>query len=226
MHFFILFRHHNKKYGYAIHPSFFTCFASLRHHQVLDSLIYGYNSIGQLVFLHWPLFTYWNTVSFSSNIFTYLGVTIAGVWIGELDLLASCTHHSELQVITALSLISTLYKSLHAKSFPSLLYLQQPFSSNGFQQWRFLQLPALTSLLSGAYPATELIQPSWGPRYIAHGRTQQKTPPPAIFYCCYGHLPSNSPDIADVFTGRYQATYVPSRDHCIAMVLHATCRSM
>jgi hypothetical protein len=32
----------------------------------------------------------------------FRGVTIDGVWIGELDLLATCTHHSELQVITAL----------------------------------------------------------------------------------------------------------------------------
>jgi hypothetical protein len=46
----------------------------------------------------------------------YRGASIDGVWIGELDLLTTCTHHSELQVITALSLISTLYKSLHAKS--------------------------------------------------------------------------------------------------------------
>jgi hypothetical protein len=30
-------------------------------------------------------------------------------WI--LDLLTTCTHHSKLQVITALSLLSTLYKS-------------------------------------------------------------------------------------------------------------------
>jgi hypothetical protein len=34
-----------------------------------------------------------------------------------LDLLTTCIHYSELQVITALSLVSTFYKSLHAKSF-------------------------------------------------------------------------------------------------------------
>jgi hypothetical protein len=34
-----------------------------------------------------------------------------GVWIGELDLMTTYTHHSELPVITALSLISTLYTS-------------------------------------------------------------------------------------------------------------------
>jgi hypothetical protein len=27
------------------------------------------------------------------------------------------------------------------------------------------------------------------------------------FFCCYERLPSDSPDIVDVFTGRYQATY-------------------
>jgi hypothetical protein len=35
-------------------------------------------------------------------------------------------------------------------------------------------------------------------------------------------LRSHSPDIVDVFTGRYQAMHVPSRDRCIATVLHAT----
>jgi hypothetical protein len=43
-----------------------------------------------------------------------------------------------------------------------------------------LQLPALTSLLSAEYPATELTQPAWGPRYMASARTQQKTPPTVI----------------------------------------------
>jgi hypothetical protein len=33
-------------------------------------------------------------------------------------------------------------------------------------------------------------------------------------------LPSDSPGIVVVYTGRYQATHVPSRDHCIATVLH------
>jgi hypothetical protein len=79
----------------------------------------------------------------------------------------------------------------------------------------------LTSLLSGEYPATELTQPAWGPRWAASERTQQKTPFPTVLYCCYGCSPSDSPDIVDVFTGRYQATYVPSRDRCIATILDA-----
>jgi hypothetical protein len=36
------------------------------------------------------------------------------VWIGELDSVTTCTHHSKLRVIT-LSLISALYAKLHAK---------------------------------------------------------------------------------------------------------------
>jgi hypothetical protein len=56
-----------------------------------------------------------------------------GVWIGELGLFTTCTQNSEIKVITGLSLISTLYKLLaHAKSFPSLLCLQQLFPRNGF----------------------------------------------------------------------------------------------
>jgi hypothetical protein len=36
-----------------------------------------------------------------------------------MDLLTTYTHHSELEAITALLLISTLYKSPHAKSSPT-----------------------------------------------------------------------------------------------------------
>jgi hypothetical protein len=48
------------------------------------------------------------------------------------------------------------------------------------------------------------------------------------FRCC-GNLyteqfPSDSPDIVDVFTVRYQATHVHSRDRCIATAIHATIR--
>jgi hypothetical protein len=65
-------------------------------------------------------------------------------------------------------------------------------------------------------------QPAWGPRYIASGRAQQITRLQQSIYCCYGQLPSDSSGIVDVFTHRYQATHVPSRDRCIATVLHAT----
>jgi hypothetical protein len=41
-----------------------------------------------------------------------------------------------------------------------------------------------------------------------------------FFHCCYGWLPSDSPDIVDVVTGRYQAMHVLSLDRCIAMAMH------
>jgi hypothetical protein len=45
------------------------------------------------------------------NVLTRVLVTIDGVRIGELDLLILYIHHSELQLIIALSLIYTLYSS-------------------------------------------------------------------------------------------------------------------
>jgi hypothetical protein len=44
----------------------------------------------------------------------------------RMDLLATCTHHSELQVITALSLISKLYKS---QQDPLILFQPTVFTS-------------------------------------------------------------------------------------------------
>jgi hypothetical protein len=43
----------------------------------------------------------------------FKGVTIDGVWISEFDLLTTCAHNSELQVITALPQISTLWITKH-----------------------------------------------------------------------------------------------------------------
>jgi hypothetical protein len=59
---------------------------------------------------------------------------------------------SELQVITALSLISTLHKSLNAKSsqfaFTSRFLVKYPNNEDS-------PASVLTSLMSGEYPATE-----------------------------------------------------------------------
>jgi hypothetical protein len=43
-----------------------------------------------------------------------------------------------------------------------------------------------TSLVSGQYPATQLSQLARHPRYIASGRTQQKTTLPAMFLLLFG----------------------------------------
>jgi hypothetical protein len=57
---------------------------------------------------------------------------VFGLGNGFIDHL--CTHHSELQAITAPPLISTIHKSPHStcKTFSSLLRLLQPFPGNGF----------------------------------------------------------------------------------------------
>jgi hypothetical protein len=76
-----------------------------------------------------------------------------------MDLLTNYTHHSELQVITAPSLIYTLYKSLL-----QTLSLLQPAVSSLAVPWQrlltleILLLPALRSLLSSEYFATEISQ--------------------------------------------------------------------
>jgi hypothetical protein len=48
-----------------------------------------------------------------------MSVIVDEVWIDELDVVTTHTYNSELQAITALSPISTIYKSLHAKSSPA-----------------------------------------------------------------------------------------------------------
>jgi hypothetical protein len=93
---------------------------------------------------------------------------------------------------------------------------QQPFPSKGCSQLEFFNfLHSVLSCLSNIRQLnfSEIPQPGWSPLYIGPERTQQKTPPP---------LHSNSPGIVDVFTGRYQATCVHSRDRCITTVLRAT----
>jgi hypothetical protein len=84
--------------------------------------------------------------------------------------------------------------------------------------WRYSTPPPLSR------PGVLVIQPRDGPNRKHH--------PQQFFYCCVHvlcsgnmfteQLPSNSPCIVDVFTGRYQTTHAPSRDRCIATILHAT----
>jgi hypothetical protein len=71
-----------------------------------------------------------------------------------MDLLTTYTHFLEIQTLTALWLIYTLYKSLHAKCS------QVVVSSLVLARQRILKMEisasVLTSLLSGGYPTTEL----------------------------------------------------------------------
>jgi hypothetical protein len=59
------------------------------------------------------------------------------------------------------------------------------------------------------------------PCYITSGQTQQKTPPPTILLFLSWRTPSDRLNIISARTC-YRAMHVPSRDCCIAMVLHIT----
>jgi hypothetical protein len=102
-------------------------------------------------------------------------VTTDGLWIGELDLLTTYTHNSELQVFTALWL-SPPFTNHYTLSLSSCLSNSRSLATASNME--IFQLSALTPLLSGKYTATEL---TWGPHYMVSGRTQQKTPPPIDF---------------------------------------------
>jgi hypothetical protein len=78
------------------------------------------------------------------------------------------------------------------------------------------------SLRSGAYHVTELLSRPGVLAIWPRGGLNRKHRPKQSLYCCYGRLPSDSPDIVDVFTDRCQATHVSSRDRFVATVLHST----
>jgi hypothetical protein len=147
------------------------------------------------------------------KILSCIYVTIDGAWIGKLDLLTTCTHHSELHVITALLLISTLYKSKHAKS------LLACSASKGRSQATTSNSADSSASCVHVIPVRRKFR-NWthstglGSSLYSLGGTQQKTLPPTLFYCCYGRLPSDSLDIVDMFTSWYRATRVPCHDHC------------
>jgi hypothetical protein len=125
---------------------------------------------------------------------------IDGFWIGWLDLLTSYTHHSGLQAITALSLFYTFYSSpLH----PRVLSLHESYPGNGFVtvyhfKWHMKSsFHSLISFLSSILNYIRRAQLStncsrgtrldwhlvaWDPRYIASGRTPQKTSIPLLLH--------------------------------------------
>jgi hypothetical protein len=72
-----------------------------------------------------------------------------------MDLLTTYTHDSELQVIREQSLISTLYKSLHAKFSPACSVFTSRFPVTDLNSGDSTA-SELTSLLSGEHPIAEL----------------------------------------------------------------------
>jgi hypothetical protein len=73
----------------------------------------------------------------------------------RMDLLTTYTHHSELQVITALSLISILCQTLHAKSSPACSVFTSRFMVTALNSGDS-SASVLTSLPSGEYSTAEL----------------------------------------------------------------------
>jgi hypothetical protein len=81
-------------------------------------------------------------------------VAIDGVWNTDLDLLTTCTHHSELQIITARTLSSTIDKSLaHAKPSKSLLDVS-------WQRFLTVQIHQLPAFRSSCYSLPCRTQPN------------------------------------------------------------------
>jgi hypothetical protein len=155
-----------------------------------------------------------------------------------LDLLTTYTHNSELQVITALPLISTIHKSpqqplslfqpaVSSPAVPSQRLLTVEILELHALRFYHHSLPFRTlwrlrnSTADSQPNSVNPIQSAWGSRFTALGRTQQKTPPRQFYYCCYGRFPRESPDIVDVFTSRCQATHVPSRDSRYTVYEHS-----
>jgi hypothetical protein len=65
-----------------------------------------------------------------------------------MDLLITYTHHSELQVIAALSLIPTPYKLLHAKSSPACSFFNSNSLATGYNSGYFFRLTHSGSILT------------------------------------------------------------------------------
>jgi hypothetical protein len=57
LHFFTLFHHHNRKYGYTVHASYMLQLIK----PTSDIILFALTNIHLLVFLQWPVFAYWNT---------------------------------------------------------------------------------------------------------------------------------------------------------------------
>jgi hypothetical protein len=162
-----------------------------------------------------------STYQCHSNIVTYFrSVAIDGIWVGYWIY----WHNSELQVITVLSLISTLYKSLHTRCSPACSVSNShsvAVASNNGDSSAFCsqvaQLPVrnqlswtIVSSLSASH--AEL---TWNAGYSFGADPPEKTTPNRW-------LLSDSLEIIDMFTNCYQEMDIPSCYYCIATVLYAT----
>jgi hypothetical protein len=113
-----------------------------------------------------------------------------------------------------------------------MLCLQQPFPSNSFDNGDSSASRAHVVTVRRIYRnwthsaslGSSLYRSGADPTENTASNEVQKQSNSEFFCCSYGRLPSDSPDIVDIFTGRYESTHVPSRNRCIATVLHAAIR--
>jgi hypothetical protein len=110
--------------------------------------------------------------------------------------------------MTALSLISTIYKS---QQHPLSHFLPVVFTSSSLvtaANCGDSSASIVTPLPAAYHSVNELNHQAWGPSYIASGQTQQIHRLQQFFYRYYGRLLNDSPDVSagSCLTSRYQAT--------------------
>jgi hypothetical protein len=87
-------------------------------------------TMSKIMKIYCPVFFFWG------------GVTTDGIWTEWLDLLTTCIRQTELQVITALSLISTTHSSpQHPLSTFKTAVSSPVVPWQRLQQWRFFSFP-------------------------------------------------------------------------------------
>jgi hypothetical protein len=147
------------------------------------------------------------SVSLGADVYYSLTVTVVFLWGALSDermglsfvYAAGPRQRSLSRVPSPLGLVTIFYCLI----FETSLFVSS-YDSQGHGAGIRLRLPA-----------------GFGYSLYRHGEDPTDNIVSQFLYCCFGRLPSESPDIFDVFTGSYQATHVPSRDRCIATVLYA-----
>jgi hypothetical protein len=141
-------------------------------------------------------------------------------WLDLLWYLGTTSNCNATANLNTLQITTANTKSSPARSVFNSRFLvtdvnSEDSSASSVQVLPVLQISRNSTLsIPLSWPGVLVIQPRCG--FNRKHRFQQ------FFSCCYGRLPSDISDIVDVFTGSYQATHAPSRDRCIATVIHVT----
>jgi hypothetical protein len=137
--------------------------------------------------------------------------------------LTTYTRHSELQVITPLSLISTLYESLHAKSSTACCVFTSrslaTASNSGYSSTSRAQVRSLLSLTYRTQLLTDWLAPIVFVTSPLHRLSRKH---PSIVACVFIAAGTCLP-IRCLETSYITSLFIRlSRGHCIATAVHAT----